>query len=306
MTVDVDPDEATFGIGHPTLSWSSLALLPRIRAVLADVACPITWFLRCDDLVADCHGSYTYLYDREQPFWESATAAGDELGIHPHFCVKDSISSLYSRVHAPDLSRFQLTRAHEALRNAGVQTSSIRVGESFHCNELMLLIDELGYRVDSTAIPGRRRHDTERVFDWVGTPNHPYRPSLSDYRKAGTPALSLLEVPMTSMLFKADYDSKPMLRYASLTYRTDIFSAGLRDFLRSPRNSQDLPLVFIIHPAELNERLSSDSLTQLYSFDIKSLRRNVDLVLQVIAECGGTYTFSTLRTLASEWPEAAA
>lgn len=105
---------------------------------------------------------------------------------------------------------------------------------------------------------------------------------------------------MTTMLFKADFDSRPMLRYASLTYRPDIFAAGVRDHLGNSCACEDVILVFIIHPAELDERRACDVARSLYSQSMLSLGRNVEFILQKIEQRGGTYSFSTLSGLALE------
>jgi len=195
---------------------------------------------------------------------------------------------------------------HESLFTAGLGFSSIRIGESFHCTDLMRLIDDLGYRIDSTALPGRVRRDAQRSFDWLVTPNKPYHPSRSDYRRPGQPCLKVLEIPMTTMHFKADYDAQPMLRYASLTYRPDIFATGLSHYLRENQRGDNQPIVFIVHPAELDDRMANEPGTALYSFTMDALRRNLQTVITVIRELGGTHSFCTLSGLASEWPGAAA
>jgi hypothetical protein len=168
----------------------------------------------------------------------------------------------------------------------------------------MALIDELGYLVDSTAMPGRVRHDAERQFDWQGTPNAPYHPSRADHRLPGTPCFGVLEVPMTTMRFRADFDPAPMLRYASLTYRPDIFAAGLRAHLAERPATDGGHLVFIIHPAELDGRMADATRRQLYAFDVDAVRRNLRAVVEAVGDRGATHAFCTLGALARR-PEAA-
>jgi len=167
----------------------------------------------------------------------------------------------------------------------------------------MGVIDELGYQVDSTGMPGRKRIGPERHFDWQGTPNEPFHPSEADYRVPGSPSLKVLEIPMTTMQFKADFDPRPMLRYASLTYRPDIFAAGLRGYLSENREREKQCLVFVVHPAELDERMASNGTDQLYSFDVDALRQNLEVTVEAIHANGGAYSFCTLSELADHWLE---
>ena len=120
---------------------------------------------------------------------------GDEIGFHPHlYRLSDGEWRQETDVAA---LREQLAEAIEAMRGAGFEPRSSRIGEAFGSNEVMSALNEFGIQCDSTAMPGRVRRDAERQLDWGTTPQQPYHPSTADYRQPGAPELRLLEVPMS-------------------------------------------------------------------------------------------------------------
>lgn len=224
---------------------------------------------------------------------------GDEIALHPHLYEWDASSRNYRPLRDPESCCKQLERIHDSLNEAGHQFKSIRIGEAIQSNELMRCVDGLGYVVDSTAIPGRVRQDAERFFDWSSTPNQPYHPSAEDFRIPGKPSLGLLEVPMTTAPFKADYDTEPKLRYMSLSYRPDIFAQGFDRFLRQRSSGNELcSVVFVIHPGEVFGSQKAASHGGLYSFDIQSVQLNLEWALESIASAGATHSFVRISDFA--------
>ena len=120
-----------------------------------------------------------------------------------------------------------MKETYTELAKAGYVFRSLRMGECFHANETMHAANALGLTVDSTAIPGRKRNDSARVFDWLPTPDQPYFPSQNDCRvPAAGGSLPILEVPVTTMRVRAPYDVVSLKRYMNLTYHHHLFREG--------------------------------------------------------------------------------
>jgi hypothetical protein len=240
LTVDIGPDRATLGAGHaPAPRWDATwdglrayrEALDALQARLA-VAIPTTWFVRADDLVRRQFGARTAVLER---FLASGAAApGDDVGWLPQLPVDGAID--HATLHA---SHAEWSRVAPAPR-------FVRMGDLFHDNESMRLLDELGIEADCSAVPGRTKSDPGWQVDWRGTPAHPYHPSCADYRRPGAPSRRLLEVPMNVVPIRAAYDPAPLLRYVNPCFRPELLWQHLGDELtRAPA------LVCLLHPDEL-------------------------------------------------------
>jgi hypothetical protein len=296
ITIDFDPDMATLTENKDDLNWSSISSAQELFEEFSKANIPTTSFLRMDDQIKDIKGEFSYLYNLHKPLWESLLSQGSEIGLHSHlfrFCNerKGYIQSYHAEENCD-----QMLRIHNALVDENLKFNCIRIGESHHSLELMQLISQLGYKIDSTAIPGRFRLET-RVIDWSDTPNYPYYPSINDHRVPGNPHLKLLEIPMTSMYFKADYDDGPKLRYASLTFRDDIFKNGLNNYLLKNYKEKNFFVVFIIHPGELALKYSDFRINQLYGNGIQNVLNNVFEIKKCAARLGIDLSFYTLSNL---------
>jgi hypothetical protein len=125
-----------------------------------------TWFVRADNQLKDVYGTAAYLLDKYADLWEQMELTGDEIGWHPHVYEWSEAERLY----VPDLD---VTRRSEKLRQIreelieqGYAHTSARIGEAFHTNESMKILELLSLRTDATAIPGRKKTDASRWFDW--------------------------------------------------------------------------------------------------------------------------------------------
>jgi hypothetical protein len=300
ITVDIDPDETTITGDRNKLEWNGLRYLRELRDATSLPGSVVTWFVRADDQIAQLCGSYDYLFQKNQSFWDFVRKEGDEIALHPHLYVFDASKKCYCSLRDSTACSEQLNRIHASLTKAGYSFQSIRIGEAFHSTELMTCIDNLGYAVDSTAVPGRFRDDAQRCFDWSSTSNAPYHPDSMDFRVPGQRSLGVLEVPMTTAKFKAEYDSGPKLRYMSLSYRSDIFARGFEEYLANCGEGEARSVVFIVHPGEVFGTEKAASHGGLYSFDLHSVRVNLGAALESIESSGGSYSFVRICDFTSD------
>jgi hypothetical protein len=276
LTADIDNDGVALENERSRLSWRSLELLPRLAEIIHGHHFPATWFVRADPQLKDYYGSTNYLLKQRESLWREFANHGDEIGWHPHLYALRS-DGVYVPERDDEHLIVSLRRAHSDLASDGHTFTSVRIGEAMGSNAIMRTLAELGLRVDSSAIPRRRRDDNERRFDWSTSPNVPYWPSTADYRVPGSPALPILEVPMTAIPVKAPYDPKPLPRYANLAYRPAIFAAALEEWFDQNAIAETV-LTLIFHPDEL---MTGSGDHPLYAFTPDALEANIQILLSL-------------------------
>ncbi len=263
LTVDVDPDnfdESVFGKkGHLTFKGVEEGLkilLERTNNLMDDFGQRprFTWFIRCDPELNAEFGTYTYLFEKYSKLWNERKVKKDEIAWHPH------VTSLE-----------ELEKSFQALTGLREGLHSVRIGNAYQSNSLMSALAQMGFLVDSTALPGRYRKDEFRVLDWSITPQKPYYSSLHDYRVPSEEHLSILEVPMSMIETKVDYDKAPVKRYVNLSFRHELMEKSLSRFIEQ----EDL-LVTNLHPSEV---LSQPNSHPLLSFDIKQVLQNLRYII---------------------------
>lgn len=262
VTVDVDQDGIALGSERTSLSWNAVSMVPRLAELFERHGVRATWFVRADNQLSEVYGSAAYLLEHFSTHWRALRGAGHLIAWHPHVYRRERE---WVPETDPQRCAEQLERIHAELR--GHVLPAVRMGEAFHSNATMHTLDRLGVRIDSTAIPGRKRNDGERCFDWEPTTNAPYHPSRGDYRVPGTDALSILEVPMTSIPIRAPYDEAPLRRYMNLAYRAELLADAELDGLPT--------IVTIVHPEEAMVRPENP----LYGDGLEEVERNLRALL---------------------------
>ena len=289
VTIDVDPDYVNASGDRSSLSWQCLDLMPKILEEFETRGIPLTLFLRADHQIRDMMGGFLGLYEKASELWNAASARGHELAWHPHLYRREGNS--YAPLRDPAACAEQLDECGEALARSGLGLSSVRIGEAWHSAATMIKLDELGFEVDSTAVPGRKRADTLRSFDWEPTTNSPYHPSRGDYRVSGQAPLNILEVPMTTSPIQTSYDAAPIRRYLNPTFRRELFSDALRNLRSAEPAAEVQTIVVIFHPDELLDRPGND----LHDYSWEGFAANLDLLTQTLDASHSDHGFRTLR-----------
>ena len=122
-------------------------------------------FVRSDHQIKAVYGDYGYLINSNPSLIKSIRQNNGELNWHIHlYEEKDNewVPVDESRL----VSSFQ-----EDLRNVKsipeINWKIVRIGECVMNNELMAAINAAGIKIDSTALPGRKRDDSEKKLDWL-------------------------------------------------------------------------------------------------------------------------------------------
>lgn len=304
FTVDTDSDSFfgdVFSEFHPSdksiRGWSGLESGKDIIADIADGfrdsygnSLKVTWFIRCDYQLEATYGNCGYLLRSYNDWWEERLEKGDDLQWHAHLysCEK---GIWHQETDIVALAR-DLSIGKKSFEEHGLSPLAIRIGEAYHSNELMAFLKELGLSADCTAIPGRKRMDKEKILDWESTPNHPYCPSLADYRAPGNPSFGLWEIPMNTVSTRTTYDVVPLLRYVNPAFHPAILHEGLLSFI--PGN--DL-LVSILHPFEVLSEFYADSkMTShpLLAFSPDAVKENIRTIMHAARSTGKKVRFVTM------------
>jgi hypothetical protein len=266
-------------------------MVPEIaRRLAACGAGPATWFVRLDRQIEALHGRPDHAFTRHAGVLADLAAGGHEIGWHPHIyarcgdaweqCLDEAVIANELRACAPLAHRHGLR--------------AVRMGWGFHTNATMRLLPELGFHIDSSALPRPPYAWETTRKDWTGAPQHPYAPSVADYRRPARPALDLLEIPVTALPVAASYDREPVLRYANPAFRTAALQEPLAAWLAEHDH-----LVTVTHPYELFPRQGGGH--ELLSFGLEALDASLDLVRAIAAARGTKVTFGTLSAFAAEW-----
>ncbi len=320
---DTDPDRAGFVDGLPTdgFGWSGmLDGIPRAKDRLNNITDseghpPVfTWCLRVDYQIKKTYGEYDYILTEHRSFLEDLERAGDELGWHPHFWRYDDNGKYwYQEVFDTAWQLKMLDEAYAAYtKQFPGKPQSVRMGWDFHNNETFQMLQELGIKIDFSAVPGLKfspKDQNKRAanfLDWSLSPDFPYYASPDDYRRnaaKGGPSREILEAPnfVSRSIFwsligglvyaKKMKDFGPVWRaikrptyWINITGRTGLFSPLVSSLKRRLAKHDKAFFVTYFHPDELIVNKST-----LYSLDY--METNLKAVIGTAKEQGAEIKF---------------
>jgi len=203
-----------------------------------------TWFVRTDYQVKEVYSSIDGLLNQFSEEWKTVLANHGEIGIHPHMYVQNEEGWRRAETDLEILSQLKDLLSYMKQKYPNIQSS--RIGEAFHSNDIMRLLEKYGIKQDSTAMSGRIVATEERIINWEKTPHEPYFPSLEDYRIPGKDQREILEIPMTMLKTLADYDKESYLRYLNPAFHFKSVKDTLSELITKRGY-----LVSVTHPYEL-------------------------------------------------------
>jgi len=302
LTVDTDPDGLSARVpDRQSLHWEGLENLHNLTdqmhafSQLRDI--PITWFVRADGQLESILGSATYLLETYSNFWTRVERQGHEIGWHPHLYRQNRKEDAAVVITEPTEAQDELVRLWEKIRGA-FHPGSFRHGEGWHTPETYTTVERLGFRCDSTAIPGRKGHEGHPM-NWEGAPNQPYFPQFDDLCKSGAER-SLLELPMNTWTLQAPYDSAPRVRYMNPAVHSDLFLSALKGWEKACRNSSCdfLVWVLIFHPDEVLAGRGPDA---LHSRSVAETCRNLISMTECLQRLEHGFEWATVSQAAEQW-----
>ncbi len=327
---DTDPDRRDFVkyAAGERLSWRGMSEgIPLLKGLVEDLKdsdghAPIfTWLLRVDEQIRTVHGGYGWVLENFRRLLLDLESTGDELGWHPHFYRSDrKKENWYQETEDVGWQTRMLQQAHDAYTNIFPgRAQRVRMGWNYHNNATMKKLDELGIKIDFSAVPGLSTKATssrkiQNVYDWYISPREPFFPSRTDYRRGalgGEESLSILELPnftSKSLIWgiigglqftRKMHDMSLMLKairrptyWINLTGKPGLFSPIASQLRRDLRNANQPDLFFAtyFHADELLDNKSS-------LYDRNSLRTNLETIIKICEDEDYAVKFSSAREI---------
>lgn len=263
--------------------------LPLIMDKVGDL--PFSVFLRSDYQIQQIYGKYDYLIDRYYHIVDEVTKSNGEINWHIH-TYKQAVRRWLQITDENELVARFLADYETVKHISQINSNIVRIGECVMNNSLMAAMGKAGISMDSSALPGRGRFDKDKYFDWRTTTNQIYCPSITDYRSPGGQHHNIIEVPMTTIFMKADYDDTPLLRYFNLAFRTEILFQNMDNYIR-----QNNFLVAITHPFEI---LNQGATHKLVGYEIDIFHQNLQKLIYQIKSTGKRPVFKKMSDLLHE------
>ncbi len=235
---------------------------------------PQSWFVRVDDQIKFYHNRSDWLLIKYQKFWKKILNNRGSIEWHIHLnrrknyndgWILEKNHKIINKIIKRNLKIFKF---HHNL-------NCIRIGEAFMTNEIAKLIYKLGISADSSCLPGRKRLDKIKFFDWSNSKNEPYFMSRSNYKNAvKLKKKRLLEIPMNTKLTKCSYDKNYLKRYINLSFHKKYFNQNLKNFLKEKNF-----LVTMTHPYEIVKKFKNKKNSKLISFSYNEFETNLDNII---------------------------
>ena len=261
VTFDVDMAGGAWGEAADECGYFFRAVLPEAQRAGVEAG---TIFVRIDDEMMHVYGRADYLLSKYEIEFRQLRESGWEIGWHPHPYTRVQGVAQQNTNEAEIVA--ELFRHGPQARAAGM--TSVRMGWGYATPAIMNSLEQLGFLVDSSAIPRPRYAWETSIKDWAGTPRHAYYPSVLDCRVPGTPRRNILELPVSVLPVCAPYDTQTVLRHVNPAYRQAIFETALTAATFET-------MITVTHPHEL---LPADQADELLSRDPAVLRRNLQFL----------------------------
>jgi len=251
---------------------------------------PYSLFLRADYQIFKTYGAYDFLLSENPKLINKIENQKSEINWHIHI-YNNSDGNWNLAKTSSQITDLFLNDYENIKKICDINSNIIRIGECLMNNELMNLLDSLGIKIDSTALPGRKRNDIEKFFDWEKTNNNIYYPSKEDYRISGENKLSIIEAPMTTLLIKAEYDIEPIYRYFNLSFKSSALFYSFEEHL-----SKHNFLISITHPFEVIGKGNHG----LISFSMDTFLKNINILIEKVKSQGKIPVFCKISDLLNE------
>jgi len=190
LTFDVEPDVGRIGGGMRGIEKGVPALLNLLSNVEWETGKRLfaTWFIAHD---------YWCKVDELYPeTLEQMASRGDEIALHAHFGKQRKY------FFSESFQRKLLEEGTSALRALGYRVTSFRGGGFYFSGITLKILEELGYLVDSSVMPGLRSAEPQTGFQVnhiACTRLEPYYMNNSNYCMPGDS--DLIELPISTTKF---------------------------------------------------------------------------------------------------------
>ena len=253
-----------------------------------DHSIPISWFVRIDNQVKHLYGEYDWILNRYSKFWDNQLSKKNEIHWHAHIYQK--IKNQWFFPENDNIFIENISEVHNYIKTHYRNFDCIRIGEACMTNNIMNFLKKTGLKGDSSCIPGRKRDDKEKFFDWSNSPNKPYFPSNTNYQIENKENKKFVEIPMNTIKTKCSYDKSYLLRYANLAFRNKVINEGLREYIQ-----KNDTLVTISHPYEFSDKFITNN--SLFYGDLNILEININNIIKICKDLNKKINFITINDI---------
>ena len=200
LCIDVEPDQRLIDRnggstwkGYEQVYELTQKIRPRLE-VATDTPVHFSWFYRLDPQIEEGYGRADFPLTKYEFYIESFQKNGDDIGIHPHYYKWSDIHKTWVQNRGDEnWTHYCVQMCFEVFaKTLGKKSDSIRFGERWMSNSALALAEKMGARFDLTPEPGHQARGAlvnDELFtgflpDYIDTPQEPYRPSQTDFRKA--------------------------------------------------------------------------------------------------------------------------
>lgn len=244
------------------------AVPPILRILDANPDVVTTWFIRIDAGIEHRRGTVDALLTAHSGTIAALRGGSHEIAWHHHAVVPGTDATPNSDVA---YTCRELRRLSPIARDHGM--TSVRLGWAQSHADVIACLDDLGWRIDSTALP-RPAYPWDTVArDWEKAPRIPYFPTRGDHRATGTDVHAILEVPLSVATLPIESDTVPdVVRYINPAYHPHHFGRALTQLDTTP------VIVTVTHPYETCAQDASAPTHPLLAFDVGALNQNLELL----------------------------
>ena len=226
-----------------------------------------TWFIRIDSQIEKLYNSSEYLLTEHKLFWEYLKEHGHKLGWHHHAYVSEA--GVWKQNTNEDVIVEEIKKYGKIALANGLDIC--RMGWGYHTNRTVKEINNLGFKLDSSAIPRPKYKWELSEKDWSTTGQKPYFPSNADYRIQKEEHTNTIQVPINTVTLELPKDTdKEVKRYINPAYYHTYFKECILNY---DKNENLNSLVLISHPYEL---IRSNEKHELIAFDFEVFKQNIE------------------------------
>lgn len=253
---------------------------------------PFSVFVRADYQIKKIYGRYGYLIEEHKNVRDAILNSNGEINWHIHLYKELNKEWVQIKDEKELCDRF--SKDFESVKNIeNINSNIVRIGECVMNNKLMSTLNKHSIKIDSSALPKRKRMDEDKHFDWETTSNKFYKPTTEDYRveNSSKESYNLLEIPMTTIPMKASYDTQAFNRYFNLSFKTDVLFENMDEYIKNNNY-----LVTMTHPFEL----VGDTKHGLISYNFEVFKENLKTLVQCVKGSGKRPVFKKIGDILNE------
>ncbi len=264
LTFDVDYSSYTSGNNLDEISIQQDQLMDYFDRHKQIVA---TWFIRIDSQIEKLYDSAEHLLKEHTVFWNFLKKHDHKLGWHHHAYVNQD--GVWKQNINEDAVVEEIKKYGKIALNNDLDIC--RMGWGYHTNKTFKEISNLGFKLDSSAIPRPKYKWELSEKDWSTTGQEPYFPSDNDYRIKKEEHSGAIQVPINTATLELPSDTdKEVKRYINPAYHHTYFKECILNY---EKNENLNSLVLISHPYEL---IRSEIKHELLSFDFEVFKQNIE------------------------------